>query len=97
MKEPCVYLLASRREGTLYVGVSSDLIKRVAEHRSELRLGFTSEYGVHRLVWFEPHDRMESAIRREKTIKGWKRAWKIELIEKTNPDWLDLYPRLAKG
>ena len=97
MKEPCVYLLASRREGTLYVGVSSDLIKRVAQHRAELRLGFTSEYGVHRLVWFEPHDRMESAIRREKAIKGWKRAWKIELIEKANPDWLDLYPRLAKG
>ena len=97
MKEPCVYLLASRREGTLYVGVSSDLIKRVAQHRAELRLGFTAEYGVHRLVWFEPHDRMESAIRREKAIKGWKRAWKIELIEKANPDWLDLYPRLAKG
>ena len=91
MKQPCVYLLASRRNGTLYVGVTSDLVKRVWEHREDLAEGFTKRYGVHMLVWYELHDSMEAAIRREKTIKGWKRRWKLELIEKQNPGWRDLY------
>ncbi len=94
MKQPCVYLLASRRNGTLYVGVTSDLVKRVWEHKEDLADGFTKRYGVHTLVWYEPHDSMEAAIRREKAIKEWKRRWKLELIEKTNPQWRDLYADL---
>ena len=94
MKQPCVYLLASRRNGTLYVGVTSDLIKRIWEHRNHVVAGFTQKYGVDKLVWYEPHVSMESAIQREKTIKEWKRAWKLNLIEKTNPDWVDLYETL---
>jgi len=96
MKQPCVYLLASRREGTLYVGVTSDLLNRVAQHKSDLHPGFTSEHRVHRLVWFERHEVMVSAIRREKAIKEWRRAWKIRLIEETNGEWVDLYPGLVK-
>lgn len=91
MKQPCLYLLASRRNGTLYVGVTSDLVKRVWEHKEDLADGFTKRYGVHTLVWWELHDSMEVAIRREKAIKGWKRRWKLELIEKQNPGWRDLY------
>ena len=91
MKQPCVYLLASRRNGTLYVGVTSDLVKRVWEHKEDLADGFTKRYGVHTLVWYELHESMEVAIRREKAIKGWKRRWKLELIEKHNPGWRDLY------
>ena len=91
MKQPCVYILASRRNGTLYVGVTSDLVKRVWEHKENLADGFTKRYGVHTLVWYELHDSMEVAIRREKAIKGWKRRWKLELIEKENPEWRDLY------
>jgi putative endonuclease len=94
VKQPCVYLLASRRDGTLYVGVTSDLIKRIWEHRNHVVAGFTKKYGVDKLVWYEPHVSMESAIQREKTIKEWKRAWKLNLIEKTNPDWVDLYETL---
>ncbi|MBX7185683.1 MAG: GIY-YIG nuclease family protein [Vicinamibacteria bacterium] len=97
MKQPCVYLLASQRGGTLYVGVTSNIIKRVAEHRTDIRPGFTADHGVHRLVWFEPHDVMESAIRREKAIKGWKRAWKVQLIERANPRWIDLFPKLSQA
>ena len=93
-KRPCVYLLASQRNGTLYAGVTSDLIKRVWEHKSDLVDGFTKKYGVHTLVWFEMHESMDSAITREKSIKGWKRRWKLELIEASNPDWQDLYERL---
>jgi putative endonuclease len=93
-KRPCVYLLASQRNGTLYAGVTSDLIKRVWEHKSDLVDGFTRKYGVHTLVWFEMHESMDSAITREKSIKEWKRRWKIELIEASNPDWQDLYERL---
>ena len=88
--QPTVYLLASRRNGTLYVGVTSDLIKRVAEHRDGLIEGFTKDYGVNRLVWFEQHATMEAAILREKRIKKWKREWKINLIRETNADWRDL-------
>jgi len=95
LKQPCVYLLASRRNGTLYVGVTSDLLKRVWEHKQNLADGFTKRYGVHTLVWYELHDSMEEAIRREKAIKEWKRRWKLELIEKTNPEWRDLYEDLV--
>jgi putative endonuclease len=81
VKQPCVYILASRRNGTLYVGVTSNLVQRVWQHKNDLAEGFTKKYGVHTLVWFEPHEMMESAITREKTIKGWHRAWKLDLIE----------------
>ena len=94
MKQPCVYLLANRRNGSLYVGVTSDLIKRVWEHKNHVVEGFTKKYGVDRLVWYELHQTMESAIGREKAIKEWKRAWKLALIEKINPEWDDLYERL---
>jgi putative endonuclease len=94
MKQPCVYLLASRRNGTLYVGVTSDLIQRVWQHKNDLVEGFTRRYGVHRLVWYELYDTMETAIAREKAIKEWKRAWKIKLIEGFNPEWVDLYETL---
>ena len=93
-KQPCVYLLASQRNGTLYAGVTSNLVKRVWEHKSDLVEGFTKRYGVHLLVWYEVHESMESAIAREKTIKGWKRRWKLELIEAMNPEWRDLYDGL---
>jgi putative endonuclease len=94
MKQPCVYLLASRRNGTLYVGVTSNLIKRVWEHKNHVVEGFTKKYGVDRLVWYEVHETMESAIHREKAIKEWKRAWKLAMIEKANPGWADLYEGL---
>jgi putative endonuclease len=94
VKQPCVYILASERNGTLYIGVTSDLVKRVWEHRDDLVAGFTQKYRVHDLVWFEQHTTMESAILREKAIKAWKRAWKIELIERSNASWRDLYPDL---
>jgi len=90
-RQPCVYILASGRNGTLYVGVTSDLVKRIFQHRSNLVAGFTSRHAVHRLVWFEQHESMESAILREKTIKEWKRRWKLGLIERGNPYWRDLY------
>ena len=94
MKHPCVYIVASRRNGTLYVGVTADLAKRVWGHKENLVEGFTQRYGIHSLVWYEPHDSMEEAIEREKLIKGWKRRWKVELIEKDNPEWRDLYEEL---
>ena len=93
--QPCVYLLASRRNGTLYVGVTSNLTQRVWQHKNGLVAGFTKRYGVHRLVWYEAHDTMDSAIAREKAIKEWKRRWKIELMEKLNPEWRDLYEELG--
>ncbi len=94
MKQPCVYLLSSRRNGTLYAGVTSNLPKRVWEHRNHVMEGFTKKYGVDRLVWYEQHETMESAIAREKVIKSWKRVWKVELIEADNSEWLDLYETL---
>lgn len=94
MKLPCVYLLASKRYGTLYVGVTSDLVQRVWQHKNDFVQGFTKRYAVHMLVWYEACCTMEAAIAREKAIKEWKRAWKIKLIEETNPDWLDLYQQL---
>jgi len=95
VKIPCVYILASSRNGTLYTGVTSDIIKRIWEHKNDAVKGFTKRYDVHTLVWYETHETMESAITREKTIKGWKRKWKLELIEKENPQWTDLYEQLT--
>jgi len=90
-KLPCVYILASKRNGTLYTGVTSDLVKRVYEHKNGLADGFTKKYRVHHLVYFELHEDMNAAISREKQIKKWNRAWKLELIETNNPEWKDLY------
>jgi putative endonuclease len=87
-----VYLLASKRNGTLYVGVTNDLIRRVDEHRRHAVPGFTSRYDVTRLVWFELHGSIYDAIEREKRIKTWKRQWKIDLFKEINPNWDDLYP-----
>ena len=94
-RHPCVYLLCSRRNGTLYVGVTSDLLKRIAEHKQADVESFTRKYGVKTLVWFEQHDDMLSAITREKQIKQWNRKWKLALIEKTNPEWRDLWPAIT--
>ena len=93
-KQFFVYILCSKRNGTLYTGVTSDLIKRVYEHKNKLADGFTKKYGVHRLIWYEMHGAAETAIPREKQIKKWNRAWKLELIEQMNPDWKDLYDEL---
>jgi len=87
---PAVYLLASARNGTLYTGVTSDLIGRLYKHRNELLPGFSRDYSVKLLVWFERHETMEGAIQREKRIKKWNRDWKLQLIEASNPDWRDL-------
>ena len=89
-----MYLLASKRNGTLYIGVTSDLIKRVWQHKNNAVEGFTKRYGVHLLVWFEVHENMASALTREKAIKEWKRQWKLKLIETANPEWRDLYEDL---
>jgi putative endonuclease len=94
-KLPCVYILASKRNGTLYVGVTSDLMKRVWEHQNEFVEGFTKRHHVHTLVWYERHETMETAIVREKQIKEWKRTWKLNLIEKMNPEWKDLYGNIV--
>ena len=94
MKQPCVYILASDKNGTLYTGVTSDLVKRISEHKNGPTEGFTKKYDVHTLVWYEQHETMKSAISREKAIKKWERAWKLELIEGSNPEWRDLYPEI---
>ena len=94
MKQPAVYILASRKNGTLYTGVTSDLVQRVWQHRNNLADGFTSKYKVHALVWYELHSTMYDAITREKQIKSWHRSWKIHLIEKSNADWSNLYTSL---
>jgi putative endonuclease len=91
-----VYLLASDRNGTLYVGVTNDLVRRVYEHKNKLVRGFTRRYGVGRLVWFETYDDPTSAITREKDIKKWQRAWKLQLIEQSNPQWLDLFEQISQ-
>ena len=90
-----VYMLASAPNGTLYIGVTSDLVKRVWQHKEGLADGFTKQYGVKTLVWFEPQDSVEAAINREKQLKKWNRAWKIALIEAANPLWLDLYGEIT--
>ncbi len=90
-KQPAVSILASKRNGTLYIGVTSDLITRTWEHKHDSVEGFTKRYRVHRLVYDELHEEMESAIRREKQMKKWNRDWKLELIEQQNPDWRDVW------
>ena len=94
-KNPCVYILASKRNGTLYIGVTSDLVQRVWQHRNDFVEGFTTKYGVHTLVWYEAHPTMESAITREKQLKWWHRKWKLRLIEESNPRWEDLYSQIV--
>jgi putative endonuclease len=93
-KQPTVYILASKRNGTLYIGVTSDIHKRVWEHKNDVVEGFTKKYGVHRLVYYELHEDMVSAIRREKQMKKWNRGWKLSLIEKHNMDWRDLWEEI---
>ena len=90
-----VYLLANRKHGTLYCGVTNDLVRRVHEHREGLVEGFTLKHGLNRLVWFETHSNIESAIAREKIIKRWRRSWKFDLIEADNPIWIDLFEGLV--
>jgi putative endonuclease len=97
MKQPCVYILSNAVRGTLYVGVTSNLIQRVWQHKQDLVDGFSKQYQVHRLVYYEVHEDMLSAITREKQIKKWNRMWKIRLIEETNSSWQDLYLSLIKG
>jgi putative endonuclease len=94
-KQPCVYLLASRPNGVLYAGVTSALAQRVSLHKQKLIEGFTKRYGVTLLVYYEMHDMMDAAIRRESQIKKWKRAWKVRLIEQMNPEWRDLFDELT--
>jgi putative endonuclease len=91
MKAPAVYILASQRNGTLYIGVTSDLVQRIWQHREGVVEGFTKQYGVKTLVWYEQHEIMESAISREKALKKWNRDWKLRLIEERNPEWRDLW------
>ena len=94
MKQPAVYILASKKQGTLYIGVTSNLKKRIWQHQQNSVPGFTKKYDVHLLVWHETHENMLSTITREKALKNWKRKWKITLIEKKNPYWRDLYSGL---
>jgi putative endonuclease len=91
MKKFYVYILCSKRNGTLYTGVTSNLIKRVYEHKNNLVEGFTRKYNIHQLIWYEIYETAETAINKEKQIKKWKRKWKLELIEENNPEWVDLY------
>ena len=95
MKHPCVYIMASRRKGTLYIGVTSNPVQRIWQHKNALVPGFTKRYGTHTLVWYEMHETMDSAITQEKRLKEWKRAWKVDLIERGNPAWRDLYGDIA--
>ena len=94
-RQPCVYIMASQRNGTLYIGVTSNLIKRIWEHKRNVVEGFTKKYGVHTLVWYEVHETMDSAIQREKALKKWRRKLKLYLIESFNPDWQDLYKTIV--
>ena len=90
-----VYILASQKHGTLYLGITNDLVRRVFQHKNKVSSGFSSRFGVDRLVWFECYDNPVSAITREKKLKKWRRDWKIRLIEETNPDWLDRYNEIV--
>jgi len=94
--QPCVYIMASRKRGTLYIGVTSNLPRRISEHRGGVFEGFSKEHGTTRLVWYEPCETMEAAIIREKQMKAWKRSWKIQLIERDNTEWRDLYDELNR-
>ncbi|MEN6543013.1 GIY-YIG nuclease family protein [Parvibaculum sp.] len=96
MRQYYVYILASGRNGTIYTGVTNDILRRVYEHKTEAMRGFTSRYGVKRLVWFEVHPSISHAIQREKNLKHWSRAWKLALIEEANPGWRDLYEDLMR-
>ena len=91
-----VYILASRKHGTIYISVTNDLVRRVYQHKNKFTKGFTSQYGVRRLVWFETYDDIAAAIEREKELKKWRREWKINLIERDNPDWDDLYAEITR-
>lgn len=91
-----VYLLAGDRNGTLYVGVTKDIVRRICEHKIKAVRGFTKQYGVDRLMWFEAYDDPTNAIAREKEIKKWRRAWKLRLIEQSNPQWVDLYDQISQ-
>jgi putative endonuclease len=95
MKQPCVYILANHKRGTLYIGVTSNLVNRIWEHKQDLVKGFTQKYQVHTLVYFESCETMLAAITREKQLKKWNRVWRIELIEKSNNEWRDLYVDLV--
>jgi len=94
-KQPCVYMLSNGKNGTLYIGVTSDILQRIWQHKNEVVPGFTERYHVHDLVWYEFHTTMESAIWREKNLKDWNRVWKKRLIQKMNPEWRDLYQDLV--
>ena len=94
-RRPCVYILASRRNGTVYIGVASNLPQRAWQHKQGLVEGFTRTYGVHSLVWYEQHETMASAIGREKALKKWAHAWKVALVEESNPGWRDLYDEIG--
>jgi len=94
LKQPCVYILSNKQNGTLYTGVTSDLLKRIYEHKNHAVDGFTKKYNVSILVWYEVHESMVAAITREKSIKKWHREWKLALIEKNNPEWTDLYENI---
>ena len=96
MRQPAVYILASKRNGTLYIGVTSDLVRRIWQHKNDAVEGFSSKYGVKDLVYYELHEEMESAIAREKELKKWRRQWKIELIEDSNPYWRDLWQEICQ-
>jgi putative endonuclease len=91
-----VYILASQKNGTLYIGTTNDLVRRMWEHKGKFVPGFTDKYGVHQLVYFEAHDDVRQAIQRERTMKHWRRDWKIALIEKANPEWRDLYDEISR-
>jgi putative endonuclease len=91
-----VYILASRKDGTLYLGVTANLVRRIYEHKEKLQPGFTARYDIRRLVWFEVYEDAANAISREKEIKKWRRGWKVALIEKDNPEWKDLYPEIVQ-
>jgi putative endonuclease len=91
-----VYILASKRNGTLYIGMTDDLVKRIWQHRNDVIRGFTQRYGIKSLVWYEAHESRETAFARERQMKKWNRAWKLELIEKTNPAWRDLGDELSQ-
>lgn len=95
VRQPCVYICASGRNGTLYVGVTSNLLRRIWSHKEGIGSHFTAKYRVHRLVWYELHETMLSAITREKQLKKWRREWKLRLIEQANPSWIDLYSGLG--
>ncbi|MCW9035093.1 MAG: GIY-YIG nuclease family protein [Rhodospirillales bacterium] len=97
MKSGYVYILASQRNGTLYIGVTSDLVARVYQHRNDITDGFTKKHQVHQLVYSERHDRIDDAIAREKVLKKWNRSWKLELIQEQNPQWKDLYPLISNN